>query len=143
MSRAETNTDTDRRFIALWLVDPSRRIISTANVPPQQLSWYADNLLSNDTTARKEALDKLPVELVTLLQDRGAVSGNGARNENAKLPEELMDMVRGFVDADGLALPMGEEEAKEHRLKLMAERSTHAQESEKWWESRTYNFCEH
>ncbi|KAF4343552.1 hypothetical protein FBEOM_2461 [Fusarium beomiforme] len=25
-----------RRFIALWLVDPHRRIISTANVPPQQ-----------------------------------------------------------------------------------------------------------
>ncbi|KAG5808941.1 hypothetical protein H9Q74_008892 [Fusarium xylarioides] len=28
-----------RRFIALWLVDPHRRILSTANVPPQQKDW--------------------------------------------------------------------------------------------------------
>lgn len=29
-----------RRFIALWLVDPHRRILSTANVPPQQKDWW-------------------------------------------------------------------------------------------------------
>ncbi|KAI1038215.1 hypothetical protein LB503_012108 [Fusarium chuoi] len=29
-----------RRFIALWLVDPHRRILSTANVP-QQKNWWA------------------------------------------------------------------------------------------------------
>ncbi|RSL46498.1 hypothetical protein CEP54_013815 [Fusarium duplospermum] len=28
-----------RRFIALWLVDPFTRVISTANVPPQQKEW--------------------------------------------------------------------------------------------------------
>jgi hypothetical protein len=28
-----------RRFIALWLVDPFVRVISTANVPPQQEEW--------------------------------------------------------------------------------------------------------
>ncbi|CAJ2504217.1 Uu.00g116110.m01.CDS01 [Anthostomella pinea] len=28
-----------RRFIVLWLVDPNLRVISTANVPPQQLDW--------------------------------------------------------------------------------------------------------
>src|SRR5262245_54926885 len=28
-----------RRFIALWLVDPYTRVISTANVPPQRLDW--------------------------------------------------------------------------------------------------------
>ncbi|KAK5991331.1 hypothetical protein PT974_09612 [Cladobotryum mycophilum] len=29
-----------QRFLALWLVDPHRRIISTANVPPQQKDWW-------------------------------------------------------------------------------------------------------
>ncbi|KAJ3459762.1 hypothetical protein MRS44_015835 [Fusarium solani] len=31
-----------RRFIALWLIDPHRRIVSTANVPPQQKDWWTD-----------------------------------------------------------------------------------------------------
>jgi hypothetical protein len=31
-----------RRFIALWLVDPHHRIVSTANVPPQQKSWWLE-----------------------------------------------------------------------------------------------------
>lgn len=26
--------------MALWLVDPHRRILSTANVPPQQKDWW-------------------------------------------------------------------------------------------------------
>ncbi|KAH7402048.1 hypothetical protein DE146DRAFT_452216 [Phaeosphaeria sp. MPI-PUGE-AT-0046c] len=132
-----------RRFIALWLVDPGKRIVSTANVPPQQLSWYADDLLGANAAARKEALENLPAELVTILQERGVVGSDGNDGKNAMLPEELMDMVRGFVDADGHALPMGLEEAQEHRLKLMAERSKHADASEENWESRTYNFCEH
>ncbi|KAJ6783610.1 hypothetical protein PWT90_05286 [Aphanocladium album] len=29
-----------RRFLALWLVDPHVRVISTANVPPQQKDWW-------------------------------------------------------------------------------------------------------
>lgn len=71
------------------------------------------------------------------------MSSDGITGENAKLPIELMDMVREYVDADGHALPMGLEEAKEHRLKLMAERSKHANDSEQEWDNRTYNFCEH
>ncbi|KAF4990267.1 hypothetical protein FGRMN_8575 [Fusarium graminum] len=37
-----------RRFIALWLVDPHRRIISTANVPPQQKHWWAGGKPDDD-----------------------------------------------------------------------------------------------
>ncbi|KAF5590667.1 hypothetical protein FPCIR_6330 [Fusarium pseudocircinatum] len=29
-----------RRFVALWLGDPQRRILPTANVPPQQKDWW-------------------------------------------------------------------------------------------------------
>ena len=47
-----------RRFLVLWLVDPYYRLLSTANVPPQQHSWWSEELLK-----RTEGLDKLPPEL--------------------------------------------------------------------------------
>jgi hypothetical protein len=132
-----------RRFIALWLVDPTKRIISTANVPPQQMSWYIESLLGTSPEARKEALTKLPAELVALLQEKGLPEVDGLPAGNAKLPEELMDMVRKYFDEEGEAMPMGLEEAREHREKLMQERGVHHQAAEREWQSNTYNFCEH
>lgn len=41
------------------------------------------------------------------------------------------------------AMPMGEEEAKEHRLELMETRITFEQKVDSEWRSRTYSFCEH
>ncbi|KAL6884769.1 hypothetical protein GGI43DRAFT_419254 [Trichoderma evansii] len=78
-----------RRFLALWLVDPHERVVSTANVPPQQRDWWTDG-----------------------------------QNE---VPESLMTV----------------EEAQEHRLKLMDERSTHAFKAETTLQRTSYNFCEH
>ncbi len=57
-----------RRFLALWLIDPHRRIISTANVPPQQADWWIekkseagerhsevpDSLMSNEEMKRHQ-----------------------------------------------------------------------------------------
>jgi hypothetical protein len=123
------------------------RVISTANVPPQQLSWYEESLLGNTPEARKETLAKLPAELVTLLHEKGvAATGPGGdveMAENAKLPEELMEMVREYLNDEGKVLPMGIEEAKEHRAKLMAERGAFVQTSEANWQNHTYGFCEH
>lgn len=34
-----------RRILVLWLVDPHYRILSTANVPPQQRDWYAAGVM--------------------------------------------------------------------------------------------------
>ncbi|KAF4436169.1 hypothetical protein F53441_13313 [Fusarium austroafricanum] len=75
-----------RRFIALWLVDPHQRILSTANVPPQQKDWWI---------------------------------GDG------EVPKGLMSV----------------EESREHRLKLMDERT--AERAQSHWHSVNYNFCEH
>ncbi|KAM0261009.1 hypothetical protein ACHAQJ_002444 [Trichoderma viride] len=83
-----------RRFLALWLVDPHERIVSTANVPPQQKDWWVE---------AEEAAGRTDV------------------------PESLMTV----------------EEAKEHRLKLMDERSRHEVKAEHLRESSTYSFCEH
>ncbi|KAH6625493.1 hypothetical protein C7974DRAFT_202254 [Boeremia exigua] len=127
-----------RRFIALWLVDPHQRIVSTANVPPQQLSWWTESLVGT-TTDGKESSTELPLEIVKLLQEKGAQvpPSNGA----GSLPEELLAMVREHVSSDDL--PMSLEEAKEHRLNLMKERSAHAEDAEESWQQHTYSFCEH
>jgi hypothetical protein len=130
-----------RRFVALWLVDPTKRIISTANIPPQQMTWYVDALLGSSVKARGEALSKLPPELVDLLAEKGATSVT--MNINGRLPVELMDAVRGYFDEDKLQLPMSVEEANDHRANLMRERSAFVKTTEEGWAQATYNFCEH
>ncbi|OJZ90147.1 hypothetical protein ASPFODRAFT_58780 [Aspergillus luchuensis CBS 106.47] len=54
-----------RKILALFLVDPHRRIISTANVPPQQETWARE---------RRDAIQqvlapKLPAELQQMVSD--------------------------------------------------------------------------
>ncbi|KAF2026477.1 hypothetical protein EK21DRAFT_74167 [Setomelanomma holmii] len=136
-----------RRFIALWLVDPAKRIISTANVPPQQMTWYAESLLGSAPDTRKEALAKLPAELITLLQENGLQSSlpdqDVAMSDNPRLPEELMDMVREYFEKNGQDMPMSVEEARQHRAKLMEERGAFVKTAEKGWQRHSYSFCEH
>lgn len=126
-----------RRFIALWLVDPHKRIVSTANVPPQQLSWWAESLIGKDAAALGRT--NLPPELVRLLQEKGAQVPDSSIE--GKLPEEIMEIIQAYVSKD--TLPMSLEEAKEHRLKLMEERGVHQTRSEDSWQSHSYGFCEH
>lgn len=136
-----------RRFIALWLVDPTRRIVSTANVPPQRWDWYMESLLGDSGEERRGALKKLPAELVTLLQ-KNEMIGNGERehletSENPKLNAELLKMVREYLEVGGKSMLMGIEEAKEHRGKLMQERTAFVKTAEMGWRDNSYSFCEH
>ena len=115
------------------------------------MTWYAESLLGTTPDARKEALAKLPAELVTLLREKGLnfdatkeeMVGDVVMCENPKLPEELMEMVREYFDANGHAMPMSVEEAREHRAKLMRERSAFQQTAEDGWQNHKYSFCEH
>ena len=132
-----------RRFIALWLVDPFQRIISTANVPPQQMDWWLDSLLGSTPEARKKALSKIPAELVALMREKGLNTNSSTATAEAKLPQELMEMTREYFLADGDMSSMGLEEAKEHRLKLMSERSAFVEVAEAGYQQHTYGFCEH
>jgi len=66
------------RIIKLWLVNPSTRIVSTANVPPQRLDWWAGAVGAHWPTMA--ANGNVPSELLrAILRDR--------------LPQELIDMV--------------------------------------------------
>ncbi|KAF2811084.1 uncharacterized protein BDZ99DRAFT_462360 [Mytilinidion resinicola] len=129
-----------RRFIALWLVDPTRRIISTANVPPQQ-DWWVDSTFGDTSESRSAALAKLPAELLTLLKEKGLQ--DIASTDGGQLPAELMEMVREYFNADQDAFLMGVEEAREHREKLMQVRGAFLQVAEKGWQQHSYSFCEH
>jgi hypothetical protein len=131
-----------RRFIALWLVDPLTRIISTANVPPQQFDWWAEAVFGSADKATK---GDMPPELFQLLLEKGADKAVKPTEEMLKsmsnrLPVEVMDMVRkqGGVP-EGL---MTHEDACEHRLALMAERTAFVGKNEEEWKNE-YSFCEH
>ncbi|KAL5381627.1 hypothetical protein DPSP01_007075 [Paraphaeosphaeria sporulosa] len=124
-----------RRFIALWLVDPHQRIISTANVPPQQQNWWAEAVFS-DTRTSEDVVSRMEKASLNSL----AVAEDG---KDGKLPVELMDIVwDDFTSSKDKGL-LSEQEAKEHRLKLMEMRTAFVDESEGNWHNHTYNFCEH
>lgn len=135
----DPNKPGHRRFIALWLVDPTRRIVSTANVPPQRLDWYMESLLGG---YRKTVMEKLPAEVVALLRKKD-MSVDNDMPENPKLTAELLQMVRGYMENAGQEMLMDADEAKEHREKLMQERSAFVKTAENGWRENSYSFCEH
>lgn len=130
-----------RRFIAIWLVDPLTRIISTANVPPQQQSWWLDQAFGK---LRVPDANKVPQPIAKLILEQ--TSGDkiealqAAANGRRELPPVVLEMVRSQF---GDALPMSEEEAEEHRLKLMDERTSTEKHTRDQWFRTEYNFCEH
>ncbi|CAG9982962.1 unnamed protein product [Clonostachys byssicola] len=131
-----------RRFIALWLVDPLTRIISTANVPPQQQDWWMDRAFMNLKAAEANKVAS-PITQ-TILDKAPSADSSGlkaaAEGDTHALPVELMDMLADEFDG---ALPMSLEDAKEHRLKLMDIRTRFQGDAEDRWEGQTYSFCEH
>ncbi|KAI5274727.1 hypothetical protein E4T47_02222 [Aureobasidium subglaciale] len=80
-----------RKILALFLVDPFQRVISTANVPPQQKEWWAEAV-----QGLEGKLDVLPPELRhQVLTDVGDFP---ISLEEAKVVrEELMNERRAFV----------------------------------------------
>lgn len=120
-----------RRFIALWLVDPHNRILSTANVPPQRQDWWVDSAFGGSAESRKAAAEKLPAELLQLLRAEGVILDTEAmKAKGTKLPPEVMEMIRSQFSLGTLSL----EEAREHRLVLMEERTSHQREAEEEWD---------
>lgn len=135
-----------RRFIALWLVNPKLRVISTANVPPQQFDWWFGAV----TGGMKGAVPPEVMQLMLEKKSGGALTEDEAEMVNRltgesktrSLPPEILEMVRNKeIGAGALGGLMTVDEAREHRIKLMDERSQFQQESERQW--RTFSFCEH
>ncbi|KAI0453530.1 hypothetical protein F5B21DRAFT_479023 [Xylaria acuta] len=129
-----------RRFVALWLVDPHIRIISTANVPPQQQDWWVESVFGQSTESQQASLAKLPAELVQLLKEKGLIESTQLSHTKEKLSVELLDMVRRYF---GESPVMSDKYARAHRLKVMDERTHSNNATNESWHSQRYNFCEH
>lgn len=106
------------------------------------MDWWLESVLGNAPEAREKAMKKLPTELMALLKEKG-FDGDISAAEEGKLPPELMEMVREHFNAGADVLPMATNEAKEHRLKLMQERSAFVETAESGWQQHSYSFCEH
>lgn len=96
-----------RKLLALFLVDPNIRIISTANIPPQQRDWWSEEL----------------------------TAGGCFKQLAAELQEKVFDSVDDF--------PIGLDEAKEMRLKLMDERREYVVLQNEGFQFATFSLCEH
>ena len=97
-----------RKILALFLVDPNIRVISTANVPCQRKDWWSDIVRSEGG-----GFSELPVELQDAIFD--GVDGFPITLEEAKrLRCELMEERKRFVIAHGEAFEDSEFSLCEH-----------------------------
>ncbi|KAJ3569057.1 hypothetical protein NP233_g5305 [Leucocoprinus birnbaumii] len=82
-----------RKILALFLVEPNIKIISTANVPCQRQDWREELILDSNV------LLKLPVELRDIVvKDRGdfPISLHEAKEIREELMEERREYVLGY-----------------------------------------------
>ncbi|KDE04619.1 hypothetical protein MVLG_04998 [Microbotryum lychnidis-dioicae p1A1 Lamole] len=111
------------RSSSFFLVDPLRpRIPSTRDVAPQQREWIERALCESTPGADTEADDSAP--------SRGSLID--------RLPNELWDRILDLTD--GL---ITQDEAKEHRNKLMFERKFKLKELSTEVYEREFSLCEH
>ncbi|KAM0457489.1 hypothetical protein ACHAO4_003289 [Trichoderma viride] len=119
-----------RHVISLQLVDPSMRIISTANVPPQQRDWWLGAVLRQPLRSDGSTLANLPPDLVAILEQKNMSGG--------ELSVEILDMVRAHLHNDESFLPMTEEEARKHRAELLQDRIEHHTRADISWADTRY-----
>ncbi|TFK66459.1 hypothetical protein BDN72DRAFT_145431 [Pluteus cervinus] len=90
-----------RKILALFLVDPHIRVISTANVPCQRRDWWSQTIQESvygGVEKDKTRFNQLPVELMGKVVEE--VEGFPISLEEAKiLREELMEERKAFVIA--------------------------------------------
>ncbi|KAF8656134.1 hypothetical protein AX16_002736 [Volvariella volvacea WC 439] len=102
-----------RKILALFLVDPHVKIISTANIPCQRTDWWGEEFFKAKRTGEKSAIDKLP--------------------------DELLNIIFSYVDG----FPIRMEEAKKLRLELMEERKKFVLQQGEAFEATEISLCEH
>ncbi|KAL0564117.1 hypothetical protein V5O48_017937 [Marasmius crinis-equi] len=102
-----------RKILAMFLVDPYLRTLSTANIPPQQRDWWGE-VVRKDTSSRL-----------------------------GQLPAELRAQVVQMTDEWPEEWPISLEEAKKVRQDLMSKRKMHVDKVNSDYEQQGFSFCEH
>ncbi|KDR70090.1 hypothetical protein GALMADRAFT_1351644 [Galerina marginata CBS 339.88] len=116
-----------RKIVALFLVDPNIKVISTANVPCQQQEWWWE-------VTRSLPLQHGQASASSSSSSSSALAGLGV----AGLPVELQDHILEDVD-----FPISLEEAKKLRIELMEERKQFVVKHGAAFQSSTFSLCEH
>lgn len=80
-----------RRFLVMWIVDPWNRVLSTANVPPQQRDWWVRELLKTDSMP-------LPPEIAKMVGDEVRGDFPITLDEAKEIRLDLMSERTAFVD---------------------------------------------
>ncbi|KAJ5097265.1 hypothetical protein N7456_007986 [Penicillium angulare] len=86
-SLADPSKPGHRKILALFLVDPHMRIISTANIPPQQEGWGKEKR----ELVQGVLSEKLPLELQQMISKEGISHQMMSLKEAKKFREELME----------------------------------------------------
>ena len=87
---ADSTKSGRRRILALFLIDPSVRVLSTTDVPPQQADWALDEV------GKASVMGKLPQELYDMVLGytaEGLMSREEAERHRALLMEERSNFV--------------------------------------------------
>ncbi|KAF9523656.1 hypothetical protein CPB83DRAFT_839565 [Crepidotus variabilis] len=108
-----------RKIVALFLVDPNIKVISTAHVPCQQQEWWWEKVMATDKSHPVTGL-------------------KGVRPSVSQVPIELQEGILQDVD-----FPFDLEQAKELRLELMEERKAFVLKSSEAFMETTISLCEH
>ena len=74
-----------RKILVFFLVDPTRKVLSATNVPPQQSEWITDAMYH---AGQNSAFAKLPFELLTLISSKN--EGAMTRSEAEKYRKGLL-----------------------------------------------------
>ncbi|KAJ2911781.1 hypothetical protein MD484_g8633, partial [Candolleomyces efflorescens] len=117
-----------RKILALFLVDPHFRVISTADVPCQREDWWWDEMLK--ATSTSSGLSK-----TSSIAEARAAGALGVH----KLPPEVQKIVFDKVDDFPITLA----KAKEYREQLMNERKKFVLSNQKDFAAETISLCEH
>ena len=114
-----------RKIVALFLVDPNIKVISTAHVPCQQQDWWWEAVMAMDEKSSCGS---------------GKAAGPSRKASLVyEIPIELQDYI-----LDGVDFPISLEDAKTMRLDLMEERKVFVVQNDKVFaESATFSLCEH
>lgn len=134
-----------RRFIALWLVDPSQRIISTANLPPQRFDWWAEAVCEKFLSTTKTMSISSPLQQYNYEEKPLATNDRVLRSvfgsSYTRLPVEIKDMI--LTECEEMETLMTREEAEKHVEQLMDERTILDADEVDPLGTWDYNFCEH
>lgn len=92
-----------RKILALFLVDPHIRIISSANIPPQREDWWKER----NKTVKKVLARKLPVELQNIVVDYIAATDSIPMDEAKQYRLELMEERKGAAAQQNVTFETG------------------------------------